>query len=218
MLIQINPEKHFIPFSLVGISAIDHFVQRDNDMKKLEEFFFPIEPCQARRKMFVVYGLGGIGKTQLCVEFIRKYQSRYTAVLWMDGSSENALQQSFVDLLIRIPSDEVSSNLVEAATNARPDMEAVVKGVLGWLSAPSNPQWLLVIDDANHNLSTQGPDALDYDVTRYCPTADHGSILISSRLSTLTGPQNSLRLTVVIRDQSLAIFEANSGKYVSGTH
>jgi len=85
-------EKHTVPFSLKGVPAIDHFVQRVSDMQILERHFFSQQPHLTRRKMFVVHGLGGIGKTQLCIEFVRRYQEKYTAVFWLDGSSEDALQ------------------------------------------------------------------------------------------------------------------------------
>lgn len=49
------------------------------------------------RKVAVVHGLGGIGKTQLVVEFARKHEGRFSAIFWLDGSSEASLKQSFVE-------------------------------------------------------------------------------------------------------------------------
>lgn len=65
-------------------------------MQQLEQFFHPAQPSSGRRRqVFVVNGLGGIGKTQLAVEFARKHHWRYSAVLWLDGSS---IDKSFVDI------------------------------------------------------------------------------------------------------------------------
>ncbi|KEQ57671.1 uncharacterized protein M437DRAFT_79551 [Aureobasidium melanogenum CBS 110374] len=186
--------KHIVPFSLKGVPAIDHFVQRVSDMQELEEHFFPQQPHLARRKMFVVHGLGGIGKTQLCIEFVRRYQEKYSAVLWLDGSSEDALQRSFIEVVARLPA---------------------VRGVMDWLSLPSNRQWLLVIDNVDRDHTTKEKDPLAYDVKQYFPTADHGNILITSRLSTLTAPRSSLRLTRVDREQGRAILEATGGEIIS---
>ncbi|THZ88642.1 purine and uridine phosphorylase [Aureobasidium pullulans] len=77
-------EKHHVPFSLKGVPNIDHFVQRSNDMQELERFFFPQQSHDTRRKIFVVHGLGGIGKTQLSIDFVRQYQTKYSAVFWLD--------------------------------------------------------------------------------------------------------------------------------------
>ncbi|KAI4853705.1 purine and uridine phosphorylase [Aureobasidium sp. EXF-8845] len=204
-------KKHTIPFSLKGVPAIDHFVQRVSDMQRLEEYFFPQKSDLTRRKMFVVHGLGGIGKTQLCIEFVRRYQDKYSAVFWLDGSSEDALQRSFVDIIARLPADEVPLGLVHAAEEAGPDQRLIVQGVLDWLSLPSNRQWLVVIDNADRDHETKVRDPLAYDVKQYLPAVDHGNVLVTSRLSTLTVPRNSLRITEVDRDQGRAILEAIGG-------
>ncbi|KAG9657517.1 hypothetical protein KCV03_g10180, partial [Aureobasidium melanogenum] len=200
------------PFSLKGVPAIDHFVQRVSDMQKLEEYFFPQQPDLTRRKMFVVHGLGGIGKTQLCIEFVRRHHEKYSAVFWLDGSSEDALQQSFIDVVAKLPADEVQLGLVRAAEQASPDQRLIVRGVLDWLSLASNQRWLLVIDNVDRDHTTKEKDPLAYDVEEYLPTADHGNMLITSRLSTLRAPRNSLRLTRVDRDQGRAILEATGGE------
>jgi hypothetical protein len=209
-------EKHTVPFSLKGVPAIDHFVQRVNDMQKLEEYFFSQQLHLTRRKMFVVHGLGGIGKTQLCIEFVRRYQEKYTAVFWLDGSSEDALQRSFIDVVTRLPAAEIPLALIQAAEQASPDQLSIVRGVLDWLSLPSNQRWLLVIDNVDRDHTTKVKDPLAYDVKQYLPAADHGSMLVTSRLSTLTSPRNSVRLTEVDRDQGRAILEAIAGENMLG--
>jgi hypothetical protein len=201
---------------LKGVPTIDHFVQRVSDMQILEEYFFPQQAHLTRRKMFVVHGLGGIGKTQLCIEFVRRYQEKYSAVFWLDGSSEDALQRSFIDVVARLPADEVPLSLFHAAEQASPDQCLIVQGVLDWLSLPSNRQWLLVIDNVDRDHTTKVKDPLAYDVKHYVPVADHGNVLITSRLSTLTAPRNSLRLTQVDHDQGRAILEAIGGETIFG--
>jgi hypothetical protein len=208
-------DKHTVPFSLKGVPAIDHFVQRVSDMQRLEEYFFA-QQDYTRRKIFVVHGLGGMGKTQLCIEFVRQYQEKYSAVFWLDGSSEDALQRSFVDVVTRLPAAEVLPALVQAAEQASPDQRLLVQGVLDWLSLPSNRKWLLVVDNVDRDSTAKVKDPLAYNIKQYLPAADHGSVLITSRLSTLVAPQNSLRLTGVDRDQGRAILEATSGEKISG--
>lgn len=216
MLIHVYQGKHLVPFSLGGIPAIDHFVQRDEGMQKLEDFFLSQTSQPGRRKKFVVHGLGGIGKTQLCVEFARKHQARYTAVLWMDGSSEDALQQSFVNAFPMLPAEELPSDLVEAVRSEKADTRVIVRGVLDWLSLPSNQGWLHIIDNVDHDINVNSKDPLAYDLTRYSAQVDHGSLLITSRVSTLTVPQNALQLTEMNPNEARALFEVHSGKPVSG--
>jgi hypothetical protein len=209
-------EKHQVPFSLKGVPAIDHFVQRDEDMQKLENFFFGHVSQPVRRRIFVVHGLGGIGKTQMCVEFARKHHEQYTAVFWMDGSSEDASRQSFVNVIPVLPPKEISPGLVGAVKHGKASTEVMVQGLLDWLALPSNTHWLLIIDNVDHDYNTMVKDPLSYDVTRYLAQGDHGSILITSRLSTLTVPQNSHRLTEMSAEESRSLFEVQSGRFKSG--
>ena len=42
-------------------------------------------PCSnPRLNVFVIHGLGGIGKTQLAVEYARRNHNRYSALFWLD--------------------------------------------------------------------------------------------------------------------------------------
>jgi hypothetical protein len=216
MLTSNIQDKHTVPFSLKGVPAIDHFVQRVSDTHRLEEYFFAQQAPHTRRKIFVVHGLGGMGKTQLCIEFVRQYQQKYSAVFWLDGSSEDALQRSFVDVVTRLPFAEVPPAFVQAAEQAIPDQRLSVQGVLDWLSLPSNRKWLLVVDNVDRDHTAKVKDSLAYDVKQYLPTADHGSVLVTSRLSTLVAPQNSLRLTAVDCDQGRAILGAAGGETILG--
>ncbi|TIA00516.1 TPR-like protein [Aureobasidium pullulans] len=208
-------EKHHVPFSLKGVPNIDHFVQRSNDMQELERFFFPQQSHDTRRKIFVVHGLGGIGKTQLSIDFVRQYQTKYSAVFWLDGSSKDALQNSFLNIVTRLPAGEVTLSLAHAAKQASPDMKLIVRGVQDWLSLPSNHRWLVVIDNVDRDYTTKGTDPLAYELKEYLPAADHGNVLVTSRLSTLVAARNSHRLTRVDHDQSRAILEAAGGEYIS---
>lgn len=53
-------------------------------------------------------GLGGIGRTQLAVEFMRHHHSKFSAVLWLSGSSEDSLKRDLASYATRIQPDQVS--------------------------------------------------------------------------------------------------------------
>lgn len=183
-------------------------------MQQLEAVFFSQQPSRTRRKIFVVYGLGGIGKTQLCVEFARLYNERYTAVFWLNGSSKDTLRSSFVDIAGRLPSDEVSADLVQTLKHAKPDIDLVVQSVHRWLSLPSNRQWLLIIDNVDRDHAARNNDIQAYNVAEYFPGGDHGNIMITSRLSNFQHPR--LRLTKVNQKQALGILQGNLEDIQSG--
>lgn len=115
-------------------------------MQAIEEYFFaekqafPYSPT--RRKTFLLHGLGGMGKTQLAAAFARRHQQRFSAVLSLDGSSVDQLKQSFAAVASRISQDELRADVVESLQADRLDADVIVKGVLRWLSLPSNKHWL----------------------------------------------------------------------------
>ncbi|KAF7512510.1 hypothetical protein GJ744_001445 [Endocarpon pusillum] len=144
----------------------------------------PGSGSQPQRQMFVLYGFGGIGKTQLAITFARKYQKQFSAIFWLDGSTKNQVLQNPAGVARRL-SNEVPEARTFLPSGSGADIEIVVEGLLRWLSQAGNNSWLLIFDnvdrDSSAELKDQDQDA--FDVTKYFPSADHGSILITTRLS-----------------------------------
>ncbi|KAK4991376.1 hypothetical protein LTR66_006561 [Elasticomyces elasticus] len=156
--------KHSVPSSLKSVLVVNKFVERDAELQRLEDYFHPKTPGHTRRKVFVTYGLGGIGKTQLAIEFARKHHDRYSAVFWLNGSSKDQLRQFFVEVAYRLPRDQVRADVAEALKDSKDiDVDMVVEGVLQWLSLPSNQHWLLVIDNVDRDHLRKEEDSQAYD-------------------------------------------------------
>jgi hypothetical protein len=126
-----------------------------------------------------------MGKTQLAARFARHYHSKYSAVFWLDGSSNDSLKQSIASAVTRIPAGQIPEAMRMGATGEGVDLEAVVQHFLTWLSLQDNDCWLVVIDNVDHEYCAQDIQLGAYDITRYFPEADHGSILVTTRLSEL---------------------------------
>jgi hypothetical protein len=74
------PSEFSVPFSLQGIPATEHFVPRKLEMQRISEFFAATSTQSAQQRTFVVYGTGGMGKTQLCAKFAKTNAERFSAV------------------------------------------------------------------------------------------------------------------------------------------
>ena len=187
---------------------MSQFVPRPAEMAQLEQALLPEHKSDGRQKIHVLHGLGGMGKTQLAVEFARRYHQRFSAVLWLDGRSEDSLKRSIASCAGRIPAGQIPEVSRSYATDSGADMDAVVKDVMGWLARADNSAWLLIFDNVDREYSKRGGDPEAYDVKRYFSGADHGSVLITTRLAKLEQlgkwPQ---QLSKVDNKQAQAILE-----------
>lgn len=216
---SIEKESFHVDFSLQGIPVVKTFVAREAEMTRLTEVLLPSSTDQMRRKVFIVHGLGGIGKTQLSVEFAREYKGSYSAVLWIDGSTNERLRRSIADLASRLPQHQLSEESRSYSQSGRlADVDEVVKDVLAWLSRPSNDQWLLIFDNVDREFSGSSRDPEAFDVTEYFPTADQGSILITSRLASLLELGQDIKLKPVNEVQGESILKNNLGRSVKGQY
>jgi hypothetical protein len=184
-------------------------------MQQLEHLLADTLLAVSRRKVVVVHGLGGIGKTQLAVEFARKHQGRFSAVFWLEGSSEASLKQSFVEVAQRLPRDELTADGVQMLESATIDADVALRECQRWLSIPSNSHWLLIIDNIDRDPRDQA-DSQAYNVQTYFPHADHGSMLITSRLASLQRLGAGIKVGTLAAEQARAILENNAGRVVEG--
>jgi hypothetical protein len=197
-------------FSLEGVPRARQFVDRPAEMAELERVLLPRlrqDQCQ-RQKIHVLRGLGGMGKTQLAVEFARRHHRRFSSVLWLDGRSEDILKRSIASCAGRIPQGQIPETSRQHAADASADIDAVVKDVMVWLAQPDNTAWLLIFDNVDREYTEQGSDPDAYDVGRYFSHTDHGSVLVTTRLARLEQLGDSQQLGKVDEAQAKAILES----------
>ncbi|TVY32678.1 hypothetical protein LOCC1_G008328 [Lachnellula occidentalis] len=200
--------EYRVAFNLDRGPTVSKFVGRPGEMRELERTLLP-KQLSGRQKKFVLIGIGGIGKTQLAVEFSRQHHHEFSAVFWLDGSSEDSVKRSIVSCASRIPEGQISkSSRIHSA-----DIKLIIQEVLSWLARQNNTDWLLIFDNVERKYSRRNPDpdAYDpdaYDITRYFPDAHHGSILITTRLAKLVHSTrffSRLRVGKVNKHQAEAI-------------
>jgi tetratricopeptide (TPR) repeat protein/transcriptional regulator with XRE-family HTH domain len=114
-----------------------------------------------------VSGLGGIGKTQVAVEYAYRYADDYEAVLWARADSYQSLTTDFVTF--------ARVDLLDLPEKADPEQGQVVEAVKRWLQ--QHKKWLLILDNADDI-------EIVYD---FIPTRGEGHILLTTR-SQATGP------------------------------
>ncbi len=179
-------------------------------MEELEKCLLPRSQQRHRRKMFVLHGLGGIGKTQLAANFARRHQRAFGSVFWLDGRSEDQLRKSLASYARKIPDGQIPPASKASVLSNEDELNAVVADVLDWLARPDNLDWLMVFDNVDHD-QQQGGATSTYEIMKYLP-GDHGSVLVTTRLARLSQLGESKPLQKVDEDLSRAIFSRWYGK------
>lgn len=154
------PEFQFwnIPFS-----RNPFFGGRDELLKQLY-IRLHTEQMTAHCQPQAISGLGGVGKTQLAIEYAYRYHQEYQFVLWAQAESLETLTSSYVAL----------ATLLQLPERSAEKHEIIVRAVINWLQTHHN--WLLILDNADE------PDLL----LSFVPYAPTGHLLITTRAADLS--------------------------------
>lgn len=186
----------------------DHFIGRDEELEQLQTW---LTPCPGRQNVVALYGMGGVGKTQLGIHMIRRSGSRYSMVYWLNAKDENTLKAGLGVLATEVTEISAFSTLIDAHKEER-----LVQQARQWLSQQGNDKWLIVYDNYDDPRLPGMDSETGYDIRAYFPSRLQGSILITTRSPRLTFAKQ-LPVTK-LRDigQSLAILATRSGRDVDG--
>jgi len=112
-----------------------NFIGRADLLAKLSTKLYDIAPKSWNHRV-ALYGLGGVGKTQLALEYVYAHKGEYDRVYWISAVSEATLFSGFQEIAKR-------TQCVPSITNLNPSEVTIT--VLEWFNTHEN--WLLVIDN-----------------------------------------------------------------------
>ncbi|BCS25428.1 uncharacterized protein APUU_50139S [Aspergillus puulaauensis] len=216
-----DPKDEFRVTLQLPMLRSDRFTGRDDILQHVHRYFKD-ECTPSQQCVFALHGPGGIGKTQIAVEYAYRYMDRYTSVFWIDGSSEPAILQSFTHA-----ADQVLSRFRETHTNnteymkfaalfggdnvsydTSPGIEKrarTVRGMFDWLTQQENHQWLLIFDNVD--------DLDSFDIRNHIPRVPFGSILLTSRRKDISGYWKSIAVGEMAKEEGKSLFSKSSGFY-----
>jgi hypothetical protein len=135
------------------------------------------------RSAVVLHGLGGIGKTQLAIEYTKRHKREYTAVFWLNADDEDSLKLSFRDIAQRVLEEQKDKPSTSTLANVDLDgnLDQVVTAVKTWLNLQRNTRWLMIYDNYDNPRTPGNLDRSAVDIREFLPRADHGSMIITTR-------------------------------------
>ncbi len=137
-----------------------------------------------------LYGLGGIGKSRVAVEYAWAHADDYIALLFVVAETPEALRRNLAALAsVLVPQLDTTDDAVRLAA------------VLDWLKA--NPGWFLILD----NVDTK--DALA-EVERLLSGLVGGHVVVTSRLADFSGLFQPLELDVLALEDAAAFLLART--------
>jgi len=133
-----------------------HFTGRDEIIEQLHE---SLSSSGSVALTQAIGGLGGVGKTQLALEYAYRYKSDYSCIWWIRSENRTVLAIDYTGLAVKLKLPEANAQVQEEVIDA-------VKYALC-----QRDKWLLIFDNATI------PDSLHH----LMPQGEHQKILITSR-------------------------------------
>jgi len=177
------------------------------------------------RKVVVLYGLGGIGKSSIVLEYSFQYSKSYTAIFWVDVTSEISLARSvrgIAEYLVAfyaargVSYENIASTLglrglLNSSGQIASDEAAeyrVIEAFRDWLAADHNEQWLLVLDNYD--------DVDTVDIDRILPTCDNRTVIITSRKSNLHALGKTVSVDEINKQSGITLLLRSANKAEDG--
>lgn len=131
-----NPETTGVPLAGSLRQRNSYFVGRETLLKDVW-VYFQAPGRVGTAKVQVLSGLGGVGKTQIALEYAYRHIADYQKVFWVNAATELTIAAGFAQM----------AELLELPEAASRDRASAVSGAKRWLAEEKG--WLLILDNAD---------------------------------------------------------------------
>ena len=193
------------------VSKIGTFVGRKELLEQMRDNLQSGGSGDRKRIMYLL-GMGGVGKTQLALEYAQQNVSFFENVFWVSMASEETASLGFRSIYQRLQASRHSkqvhpkslarmskTNCISVSANPETKEDFITVMVKLWLQNPKHSNWLLILDNL--------VDLESWNHKEYIPGGSNGSIVVTSRRLDLEWLGSS-KDTTFINVQELQVDEA----------
>jgi tetratricopeptide (TPR) repeat protein/DNA-binding XRE family transcriptional regulator len=152
----------FSPYLLVPFPRNPFFTGREEILETLHAQLV-VEQAGALTRSSVLHGLGGVGKTQIALEYAYRYSQEYRAIFWIEAETAETVVSSLLHV----------AEVLQLPERDNKDQQQVITDVQRWLT--THGQWLLIWDNL---------EDLDL-LSHFLPPSRQGSVLLTTRTPTV---------------------------------
>ncbi|HEX7734534.1 MAG TPA: tetratricopeptide repeat protein [Ktedonobacteraceae bacterium] len=162
------------------------FAGREEELQALEAL---LHDDQNTGSGLALYGAGGIGKTQLVLEYVYLHREEYGFVFWALAETRETLNAAYNDI----------AELLALPEKGLQEQRLIIEAVTRWLVA--SPAWLLILDGVGD------PSPLK----DFLPATFSGHILFTTRANGLGKLARRVRVKTLSADQASRLLLRRSG-------
>ena len=127
-----------------ALHPVNTFIERPALSKKLRaQLRDPVPDDGRKTRVIAVYGAGGVGKSQLVLNYIQQHRHEYAAVFWVEAGSKAAIERDFIQIY------QLLYNVHNHPGLGSGRIEDAVPAVKRWFYGREKT-WLFVFDSADN--------------------------------------------------------------------
>jgi NB-ARC domain len=161
-------------FSKSSLRPVANYVIRPRLQQKIEDQLYIFRgDVEQDTRILVIYGLGGSGKSQLALNFVRTRRRDYAAIFWIEAGRKETIERDYLSMY-RLLFGSSSAGLKSAT------VEEAVMMVKSWFHGKSGHS-LVILDSAD--TIDKADDASYVDLEYFLPDAPSVDVIITTRSS-----------------------------------
>lgn len=130
-------KQDVLPCYFIPLGLNERVIGRDDELRKLREALDPQEG-KPQSRTFALYGMGGVGKTTIALQYVNNARNLYDAIFWISADNIIKMTQDFLDIaqkLDLVPKDRKSEDAIAAMAKVK-----------AWLSETSKLAHMILLE------------------------------------------------------------------------